>query len=123
MLRQLTYSALQTEGTRYWQRTRFASGTIRRRGGRPLLRRNLPRQRGWRHPPCAQRLPVRQAGDVLVAEFTVAGVPCVGLNCGPAFKHNEAFSFQIATDDQDETDRYWNAIVGNGGQESAARRG
>jgi predicted 3-demethylubiquinone-9 3-methyltransferase (glyoxalase superfamily) len=63
--------------------------------------------------------PSGKAGDVLVVEFTVAGVPCLGLNGGPAFKHNEAFSFQIATDDQDETDRYWNAIVGNGGQESA----
>jgi predicted 3-demethylubiquinone-9 3-methyltransferase (glyoxalase superfamily) len=48
---------------------------------------------------------------VLTVEFTVAGVPCIGLNGGPAFKHNEAFSFQIATDDQDETDRYWNAIA------------
>jgi predicted 3-demethylubiquinone-9 3-methyltransferase (glyoxalase superfamily) len=62
--------------------------------------------------------PSGKAGDVLIVEFTVAGVPCIGLNGGPAFKHNEAFSFQIATDDQDETDRYWNAIVGNGGQES-----
>src|SRR5204863_6911199 len=50
-------------------------------------------------------------GDVLTVEFTVAGVPCIGLNGSPAFKHNEAFSFQIATDDQEETDRYWNAIV------------
>ena len=56
---------------------------------------------------------------MLTVEFTVAGIPCIGLNGGPAFKHNEAFSFQIATDDQEETDRYWNAIVGNGGQESA----
>ncbi|MBB4390474.1 2-polyprenyl-6-hydroxyphenyl methylase/3-demethylubiquinone-9 3-methyltransferase [Rhizobium leguminosarum] len=56
---------------------------------------------------------------MLVVEFTVAGIPCIGLNGGPAIKHNEAFSFQIATDDQEETDRYWNAIVGNGGQESA----
>ncbi len=56
--------------------------------------------------------------DVLVVEFTVAGIPCMGLNGGPTFKHSEAFSFQIATDDQEETDRYWNAIVGNGGQES-----
>jgi predicted 3-demethylubiquinone-9 3-methyltransferase (glyoxalase superfamily) len=56
---------------------------------------------------------------VLTVEFTVAGIPCLGLNGGPAFKHNEAFSFQIATDDQQETDRYWNAIVGNGVQESA----
>jgi predicted 3-demethylubiquinone-9 3-methyltransferase (glyoxalase superfamily) len=51
---------------------------------------------------------------VLTVEFTVAGVPCIGLNGGPAFKHNEAFSFQVATDDQDETGRYWNAIVGLG---------
>jgi predicted 3-demethylubiquinone-9 3-methyltransferase (glyoxalase superfamily) len=56
---------------------------------------------------------------VLTVEFTVCGVPCLGLNGGPAFRHNEAFSFQIATDDQAETDRYWDAIVGNGGQESA----
>ena len=63
--------------------------------------------------------PSGNEGDVLTVEFTVAGVPCIGLNGGPAFKHNEAFSFQIATDDQRETDRYWNAIVGNGGQESA----
>ena len=63
--------------------------------------------------------PAGKEGDVLLVEFTVAGVPCVGLYGGPMFKHNEAFSFQIATDDQEETDRYWNAIVGNGGQESA----
>ena len=63
--------------------------------------------------------PSGKAGDVLVVEFTVAGIPCIGLNGGPAFKHNEAFSFQIATDNQQETDRYWNAIVGNGGQENA----
>jgi predicted 3-demethylubiquinone-9 3-methyltransferase (glyoxalase superfamily) len=62
--------------------------------------------------------PDGKEGDVLVVEFTVAGIPCIGLNGGSAFKHNEAFSFQIATDDQEETDRYWNAIVGNGGQES-----
>src|SRR6516162_7684402 len=65
------------------------------------------------------RAPSGKAGDVLTVEFTVAGIACIGLNGGPAFKHNEAFSFQIATDDQQETDRYWNAIVGNGGQESA----
>lgn len=59
------------------------------------------------------------AGDVLTVEFTVAGIPCIGLNGGPAFTHSEAFSFQIATDDQAETDRLWNAIVGNGGEESA----
>ena len=63
--------------------------------------------------------PAGKKGNVLVVEFTVAGVACIGLNGGPMFKHNEAFSFQIATDDQAETDRYWNAIVGNGGAESA----
>lgn len=63
--------------------------------------------------------PSGRAGDVLTVEFTVAGIPCLGLNGGPNFPQSEAFSFQIATDDQDETDRYWNAIVGNGGQESA----
>lgn len=60
-----------------------------------------------------------KAGDVLTVQFTVAGIPCLGLNGGPAFRHTEAFSFQIATDDQAETDRYWNAIIGNGGQASA----
>jgi predicted 3-demethylubiquinone-9 3-methyltransferase (glyoxalase superfamily) len=63
--------------------------------------------------------PNGKQGQVLTVEFTVVGVACVGLNGGPAFKHNEAFSFQILTDDQTETDRYWNAIVGNGGAESA----
>ncbi|HEY1612891.1 MAG TPA: VOC family protein [Rhizomicrobium sp.] len=63
--------------------------------------------------------PAGKKGDVLTVEFTVAGVPCLGLNGGPMVRHNESFSFQIATDDQEETDRYWNAIVGNGGQESA----
>jgi len=63
--------------------------------------------------------PSGKKGDVLTVEFTVAGIPCLGLNGGPAFRHSEAFSFQIATDDQEETDRYWNAIVGNGGEESA----
>ncbi len=62
--------------------------------------------------------PSGKKGDVLTVEFTVCGIPCVGLNGGPAFTKDEAFSFQIATDDQAETDRYWNAIVGNGGQES-----
>jgi predicted 3-demethylubiquinone-9 3-methyltransferase (glyoxalase superfamily) len=56
--------------------------------------------------------------DVLTVEFTVMGIPCLGINGGPEFKHSEAFSFQVATADQAETDRYWNAIVGNGGQES-----
>lgn len=63
--------------------------------------------------------PDGKAGDVLTVEFTVCGIPCIGLNGGPTFKQSEAFSFQIATDNQEETDRYWNAIVGNGGQESA----
>jgi predicted 3-demethylubiquinone-9 3-methyltransferase (glyoxalase superfamily) len=62
--------------------------------------------------------PGGKAGDVLTVQFTVCGVPCIGLNGGPIFPQSEAFSFQIATDDQEETDRYWNAIVGNGGQES-----
>jgi 2-polyprenyl-6-hydroxyphenyl methylase/3-demethylubiquinone-9 3-methyltransferase len=62
--------------------------------------------------------PSGKEGDVVVVEFAVMGVPCIGLNGGPAFKHNEAFSFQVATLDQAETDRYWSAIVGNGGQES-----
>jgi predicted 3-demethylubiquinone-9 3-methyltransferase (glyoxalase superfamily) len=63
--------------------------------------------------------PSGKKGDVLTVEFTVMGIPCVGLNGGPEFKHNEAFSFQVATGDQAETDRYWNAIVGNGREESA----
>ena len=63
--------------------------------------------------------PSGKKGDVLTVDFSVAGIACIGLNGGPAFQHNEAFSFQIATDDQEETDRYYNAIVGNGGQESA----
>ncbi len=63
--------------------------------------------------------PSGKKGDVLTVEFTVLGIPCMGLNGGPAFKHSEAFSFQVAADDQAETDRYWDAIVGNGGQESA----
>lgn len=63
--------------------------------------------------------PSGKQGDVLTVEFTVAGIPCIGLNGGPAFTHSEAFSFQIATDDQAETDRLWNAIVQNGGKESA----
>ena len=62
--------------------------------------------------------PSGKAGDVLTVDFTVVGIPCIGLNGGTAFQQSEAFSFQIATDDQAETDRYWNAIVGNGGRES-----
>jgi len=63
--------------------------------------------------------PAGKQGQVLTVEFTVLGVPCLGLNGGPAFKHSEAFSFQVLTDNQAETDRYWNAIVNNGGAESA----
>ena len=63
--------------------------------------------------------PSGKQGDALTVEFVVMGIPCLGLNGGPAFKHSEAFSFQVATADQEETDRYWNAIVGNGGEESA----
>ncbi len=63
--------------------------------------------------------PAGKEGDVILVEFDVMGIPCVGLNGGPEFRHNEAFSFQVTTEDQAETDRLWNAIVGNGGQESA----
>jgi 2-polyprenyl-6-hydroxyphenyl methylase/3-demethylubiquinone-9 3-methyltransferase len=62
--------------------------------------------------------PAGHQGDVLTVEFTVMGIPCLGLNGGPGFTPDEAFSFQVATDDQEETDRLWNAIVGNGGKES-----
>lgn len=62
--------------------------------------------------------PAGKAGDVLTVEFAVAGIPCLGLNGGPAIKHSQAFSFQIATDDQPETDRYWDAIIGSGGEAS-----
>jgi len=62
--------------------------------------------------------PDGKQGEVLTVQFTVLGIPCIGLNGGPHFKPSEAFSFQVATDDQAETDRYWNAIVGNGGRES-----
>src|SRR5258707_10903964 len=60
--------------------------------------------------------PGGKKGEVLTVEFTVLGIPCLGLNGGPTFKQSEAFSFQVATDDQEETDRYWNAIVDNGGE-------
>ena len=63
--------------------------------------------------------PGGKKGDELTVEFTVLGIPCLGLNGGPTYKHTEAFSFQVATDTQEETDRYWNALVGHGGQESA----
>ena len=62
--------------------------------------------------------PSGKEGDVITVNFTVMGIPCLGLNGGPMFKHNEAFSFQIATETQEETDQYWNAIVVNGGEES-----
>ena len=63
--------------------------------------------------------PAGKQGDELTVEFTVLGIPCVGLNGGPLFKHSEAFSFQVSTDDQEETDRLWHAIIDNGGQASA----
>lgn len=62
--------------------------------------------------------PSGKEGDALTVAFTVVGIPCMGINGGPMFQHNEAFSFQVTTEDQAETDRYWNAIVGNGGRES-----
>lgn len=62
--------------------------------------------------------PSGQQGDVLTVEFTVLGIQCLGLNGGPHFQHNEAFSFQVHTEDQAETDQYWNAIVNNDGKES-----
>ena len=80
--------------------------------------RTFPDSRVGAVIPAPADYPDGKAGDALVVEFSVAGIPCIGLNGGPQFKHSEAFSFQIATDDQAETDRYWNAIVGNGGQES-----
>lgn len=62
--------------------------------------------------------PAGKTGDVITVEFTVMGIPCLGLNGGPEFKHDEAFSFQVATENQEETDQYWNAIIENGGQAS-----
>ena len=62
--------------------------------------------------------PEGKEGEILTVEFTVLGIPCLGLNGGPQFKHSEAFSFQVATDNQQQTDRYWNAIIKNGGQAS-----
>lgn len=69
--------------------------------------------------PAPSDFPGGKKGDELTVEFTVLGIPCLGLNGGPAFKQTEAFSFQVATDTQEETDAYWNAIVNNGGRESA----
>ena len=88
-----------------------------RRRGRSLLRNDLSRQRGW-NARAPGDYPDGKQGDVLVVEFTVAGIPCIGLNRGAMFMHNESFSFQISTENQEETDRDWNAIVGNGGRES-----
>ena len=68
--------------------------------------------------PAPGDYPSGKEGEVLTVEFTVMGIPCLGLNGGPMFRQTEAFSFQVSTENQDETDRYWNAIVGNGGQES-----
>lgn len=68
--------------------------------------------------PAPSDYPSGKQGDVITVEFVVMGIPCVGLNGGPTFRHSEAFSFQVCTEDQDETDRLWHAIVGNGGQES-----
>jgi hypothetical protein len=101
------------------QRTRFAFGTMATpRTRRGFTRRPFPIRPSARCT-CTGGLSVREEGDVLTVEFTVMGIPCLGLNGGPGVKHNWAFSFQVATADQAETDRYYNAIVGNGGQESA----
>ena len=89
-----------------------------RHRGRALLRRHVPDSEVTAVHKAPGDFPGGKEGDVLTVEFTVLGIPCLGLNGGPQFKHSEAFSFQIATDNQEETDRYWNAIVGNGGQES-----
>jgi predicted 3-demethylubiquinone-9 3-methyltransferase (glyoxalase superfamily) len=95
--------------------------------GTPAFVHKLAVRRAWAKKGVSTELlsqartgdyPDGKQGDVLLVEFTVAGIPFIGLNGGPAFKQSEAFSFQIATDDQAETDRLWNAIVGNGGQES-----
>lgn len=72
---------------------------------------------GVHHAPADY--PSGKAGDVLTVSFTVLGIPCLGLNGGSTFRHSEAFSFQVSTEDQEETNRYWNAIVENGGEESA----
>lgn len=89
------------------------------RGRRQILCRDLSDSAVTHVYRAPSDYPSGKEGDVLMVQFTVAGVPCIGLNGGPTFKHSEAFSFQISTEDQEETDRYWNAIVGNGGEESA----
>jgi predicted 3-demethylubiquinone-9 3-methyltransferase (glyoxalase superfamily) len=103
-----------------WQRILFVYGTMGMLRP-PLVFMPRPFLTALWVPSTVHRVtthPVKRE-MLLIVEFNVAGVSCIGLNGGPTFKHNEAFSFQIATDDQTETDRYWNAIVGNGGQESA----
>ena len=99
----VTVQILSTGGARFGERPLLEEQSFLgfRADLQPLARAGLPPQRSL--DPAAR---------------FYAGVPCIGLNGGPAFKHNEAFSFQIATDDQQETDQYWNAIVGNGGEES-----
>ena len=77
-----------------------------------------PAGRGTSRAGAPGDYPGGKQGDVLTVEFTVLGIPCLGLNGGPTFRHSEAFSFQISTEAQAATDRYWNAIVGNAGQES-----
>ena len=111
------------EGEMTWlskQRTRFVFGTMAtprtRRGFTP---RPFPIRPSTRCTSPRETIRPGKKGDVLTVEFTVMGIPCLGLNGGPEVKHNWAFSFQVATVDQAETDRYWNAIVGNGGQENA----
>jgi hypothetical protein len=96
---------------------RFVSGTLRMPRP-PLAFKPRPFPTALWVPSTVRRVnyPSGKKGDVLTVEFKVAGFSCIGLNGGPTFKHNEPFSFQIATDDQAETDRYWNAVVGNGGQ-------
>lgn len=90
----------------------------RRAGGRDVLRQNLPGQHGRRGASRAGRLSGGQAGRRPDGRIHCDGYPCLGLNGGSGVKHNEAFSFQVATDDQAETDRLWHAIVGNGGKEN-----
>jgi predicted 3-demethylubiquinone-9 3-methyltransferase (glyoxalase superfamily) len=88
------------------------------RGAAEFYASTFPDSRVGRISTAPGDFPGGKAGQELTVEFTVLGIPCLGLNGGPIFPHTEAFSFQVATDDQAETDRYWNAIVGNGGKES-----
>src|SRR6202040_3900781 len=86
----------------------------------PLLRATFPNSEVTAVHKAPGDYPGGKEGDVLTVEFKVLGIPCLGLNGGPEFKHSEAFSFQIATDNQEETDRFWNAIVANGGKKVSA---